>query len=177
MRVVHWSKKLTFGDKEKQKMKLNKTKKDVTKTKLRKSVSSISKFLYSTPLRSLRSHKSHKEIVTNDSPVLLPLTIRLDSVTSDQVTRLRPRSQTLCNRTELRNILQQRFTQRIMERSIAAVILEAKQELQQEANNNLETLTEAVEPDDVYVPFEFNDKKMALADKMSFEEDFYMVMS
>ena len=176
MRVLHWSKKFTIGEKDK------KQKESTLKGKrLRKSVSTISKLFKSTSLRSLK-RSSSKNSGQNGSAVLLPLTIKLDSESSEKMRRLRPRSNTLCDRSEMRSILQQRFTQRIMERSIAAVILEAKQELQKEEKEARWSpkSTSVEEQEDVYVPCEFSSvlqHKRSLKKVKNFEEDFYMTMS
>ena len=176
MRVLHWSKKFTIGEKDK------KQKESTLKGKrLRKSVSTISILFKSTSLRSLK-RSSSKNSGQNGSAVLLPLTIKLDSESSEKMRRLRPRSNTLCDRSEMRSILQQRFTQRIMERSIAAVILEAKQELQKEEKEARWSpkSTSVEEQEDVYVPCEFSSvlqHKRSLKKVKNFEEDFYMTMS
>ena len=183
MRVLHWSKKFTIGEKDK--INLEKVKKHKESThkgkRLRKSVSTISKLFAATPLRSLKRSSSKNNSRQHGSAVLLPLTIKLDSVSSDQMRRLRPRSQTLCDRSEMRSILQQRFTQRIMERSIAAVILEAKQELQREEKESMWSPQPPFveEQEDVYVPCEFSSvlKQKSTLKKTNQEEDFYMTMS
>ena len=182
MKVISWSKKLSLG--KKQSVKSTTFKKvnllAPKRIPLRKSVSSVSKFLSSTPLKLLRSNSKSKEVATNESPVLMPLTIRLDSDSSNKLVKIRPRSHTLCDRTELRNILHQRVTQRIMERSMAAVILEAKQELKKEhinVNNNSDVLLQhKLEEDDVYVPFDFQAERLK-KESVKTEEDFYMAMS
>ena len=175
MKVLSWSQKLSIGDR-KNIVKMRKTKnselKTQKKTVLKKSVSSLSKFLSSTPLRSLRgrSWSSKCSVAMDDtSPVLLPLTIRLDT---SNIAATRPRSHTLCaDKSELRSILQQRFTQRIMERSRAAVILEARHQLENE--NTVE--------EDVYVPCEFNNtasnRNVKRKVPTTEQEDFYMTMS
>ena len=178
MKVLSWSQKLSIGD-SRNIVKIRKTKsselKSTKKTGLKKSVSSLSKFLSSTPLRSLRgrswSSSSKCSVASDDSPVLLPLTIRLDT-NIIAANRRRPRSHTLCaDKSELRNILQQRFTQRIMERSMAAVILEARHQLEEENTNPQEN--------DVYVPCEFNRNAIHARQKLpkKEEEDAYMTMS
>ena len=175
MKVLSWSQKLSIGDRNIVKMRKTKNSELKTNNKkigLKKSVSSLSKFLSSSPLRSLRgrswSSSSKCSVAMDDcSPVLLPLTIRLDS----RAARARPRSNTLCaDKSELRTILQQRLTQRIMERSRAAVILEARHQLERE---NINTGDE-----DVYVPCEFNRTTFKRnVKKVEIQEDFYMTMS
>ena len=177
MKVLSWSQKLSIGDKAIVKMRKTKNSelKAHKKTGLKKSVSSLSKFLSSSPLRSLRgrswSSSSKCSVAMDDcSPVLLPLTIGIDP---GNIGARRPRSNTLCaDKSELRTILQQRFTQRILERSRAAVILEARHQLEKETNNTCE--------EDVYVPCEFNNtarnvKRKSVKEEL--EEDFYMTMS
>ena len=178
MKVLSWSQKLSIVDKTVVKMRKTKNSKLKAhkRTGLRKSVSSLSKFLSSSPLRSLRgrswSSSSKCSVAMDDcSPVLLPLTIRIDP---GNIAARRPRSNTLCaDKSELRTILQQRFTQRILERSRAAVILEARHQLENEINNTCE--------EDVYVPCEFNNTNRNVKKKKSIkeelEEDFYMTMS
>ena len=182
MKVISWSKKLSLG--KRQSVKSTTSKKvnilGAKRIPLRKSVSSVSRFLSSTPLKLLRSNSKSKEVATHESPVLMPLTIRLDSDSSDKLVKIRPRSHTLCDRTELRNILHQRVTQRIMERSMAAVILEAKQELKKEhnnINNNDNVLRNNIVEDDVYVPFDFQAEKKKHESITNSKEDFYMTMS
>ena len=104
-------------------------------------------------------------IPDHESPVLLPLTIRLDTGA-----RPRPRATTLGQRSEMRSLLQQRFTQRIMERSRAAVILEARQEIERESIDQ--------EKEDVYVPFDFyaETMKRKSRERQLSEEDLYMTM-
>ena len=63
---------------------------------------------------------------------------------------------------------------------MAAVILEAKQELKKEhinVNNNGDVLLQhKLEEDDVYVPFDFQAERLK-KESVKTEEDFYMTMS
>ena len=172
MKVLSWSKKLSFSDKPKLRKTRSSQLKSSKKSGLKKSVSSISRFLSSsTPLKSLKN-RSKSSVASDDVPVLLPLTIKLENNISSPF--IRPRSQTLCDRSELRSILHQRFRQRIMERSMAAVILEARQQLEKEISNQ-----SSEENEDVYVPFDFNLERRKVRENIpeSDEEDVYMTMS
>ena len=91
----------------------------------------------------------------------MPLRIRLDR--PDQV---KVRKDSVCDRSEIRQILQQRVRQRIRERSMAAILSEARIQLIRE--NTVE---------DVYVPFDFSRERNILKDKESQEEDLYISMS
>ena len=172
MKVLSWSKKLSFSEKPKLRKTRSSQLKSNKKSGLKKSVSSISRFLSSsTPLKSLKN-RSKSSVASDDVPVLLPLTIKLENNISSSF--IRPRSQTLCDRSELRSILHQRFRQRIMERSMAAVILEARQQLEKEISNQ-----SSEENEDVYVPFDFNHQRRKVRGNIpeSDEEDVYMTMS
>ena len=61
-----------------------------------------------------------------------------------------------------------------MERSMAAVILEARQQLEKEISNQ-----SSEENEDVYVPFDFNLERRKVRENIpeSDEEDVYMTMS
>ena len=76
----------------------------------------------------------------------------------------------------MRSLLQQRFTQRIIERSRANVILEARQEIESESKDpgNLDQETE-----DVYVSCDFplQTTKRRTRERQPSEEDPYMTMS
>ena len=74
----------------------------------------------------------------------------------------------------MRSLLQQRFTQRIMERSRAAVILEARQEIEREQSRDIVTQ----EKEDVYVPFYFHvdTTPRRPRERQPSEEDLYMTM-
>ena len=78
---------------------------------------------------------------------------------------LRVRRDSMCDRSEIRLILQQRVTQRIRERSMEAVIMEARTQLQRETRDQ-----------DVYVPLDFNKEREMFKDN-NLEEDLYMTMS
>ena len=170
MRVLSWSKNLSFS---KLSLSSERHKKSASKkSPLRKSVSSLSRFLSSSSLPlSLRRPRA-REIPDHCSPVLLPLTIRLDTASL----RPRPRASTLGHRSQMRSLLQQRFTQRIIERSRANVILEARQEIETESKNpgNLDQETE-----DVYVSCDFSlqTTKRRTRKRQPSEEDPYMTMS
>ena len=68
----------------------------------------------------------------------------------------------------MRSLLQQRFTQRIIERSRAAIIIEARQEIEREKK----------EKEDVYVPFDFHIGTMTRIprERQPSQEDLYMTM-
>ena len=173
MRVLSWSKKLSLSSDRHKKAagdSLKSLKSGPRKSPLRRSVSSLSRFLSSSSLPlSLRRPRA-RVIPDHESPVLLPLTISLDTASL----RPRPRATTLGQRSEMRSLLQQRFTQRIIERSRAAVILEARQEIEREQSRDIVTQ----EKEDVYVPFEFHVEQTPRRPRkrQPLEEDLYMTM-
>ena len=169
MRVLSWSKKLSLSSERHKKAARDSLKSVSKKSPLRKSVSSLSRFLSSSSLPlSLRRSRA-REIPDHCSPVLLPLTIRLDTASL----RPRHRASTLGHRSEMRSLLQQRFTQRILERSGANVILEARQEIESERNDP--------EIEDVYVTCDFHlqtpKRRTRGRQTLTSEEDPYMTMN
>ena len=161
MKVVSWSKKLSI-------LKPQEKSSRRSGPLLRRSVSSIS--------RLLRRHTSTSTSTTSTTSTsstkcsLLPLTI----VTSGTAGSYRSRAQTW-DRSEVRTILHQRLAQRIMERSMAALITEARHQLQAESSQPASQDTE-----DVYVPFDFSRERRRFQQKQRIveeEEDFYMTMS
>ena len=160
MKVVSWSKKLSI-------LKPQEKSRRRSGPLLRRSVSSIS--------RLLRRHTSTSSSTTSTTSTskcsLLPLTI----VTSGTAGSYRSRAQTW-DRSEVRTILHQRLAQRIMERSMAALITEARHQLQAESSQPASQDTE-----DVYVPFDFSRERRRFQQKQRIveeeEEDFYMTMS
>ena len=160
MKVVSWSKKLSI-------LKPQEKSRRRSGPLLRRSVSSIS--------RLLRRHTSTSSSTTSTTSTskcsLLPLTI----VTSGTAGSYRSRAQTW-DRSEVRTILHQRLAQRIMERSMAALITEARHQLQAESSQPASQDTE-----DVYVPFDFSRERRHFQQKQRIveeeEEDFYMTMS
>ena len=163
MKVVSWSKKLSI-------LKPQEKSRRRSGPLLRRSVSSIS--------RLLRRHTSTSNSTTSTTSTsstkcsLLPLTI----VTSGTAGSYRSRAQTW-DRSEVRTILHQRLAQRIMERSMAALISEARHQLQAESSQPASQDTE-----DVYVPFDFSRERRHFQQKQRIveeeeEEDFYMTMS
>ena len=158
MKVVSWSKKLSILKPQ------EKSRRRRSGPLLRRSVSSIS--------RLLRRHTSTTSNTSTSSTKcsLLPLTI----VTSGTAGSYRSRAQTW-DRSEVRTILHQRLAQRIMERSMAALITEARHQLQAESSQPASQDTE-----DVYVPFDFSRERRRFQQKQRIveeEEDFYMTMS
>ena len=164
MKVVSWSKKLSILKPQ------EKSRRRRSGPLLRRSVSSIS--------RLLRRHTSTSNSTTSTTSTsstkcsLLPLTI----VTSGTAGSYRSRAQTW-DRSEVRTILHQRLAQRIMERSMAALISEARHQLQAESSQPASQDTE-----DVYVPFDFSRERRHFQQKQRIveeeeEEDFYMTMS
>ena len=163
MKVVSWSKKLSILKPQ------EKSRRRRSGPLLRRSVSSIS--------RLLRRHTSTSTSTTSNNSTsstkcsLLPLTI----VTSGTAGSYRSRAQTW-DRSEVRTILHQRLAQRIMERSMAALITEARHQLQAESSQPASQDTE-----DVYVPFDFSRERRRFQQKQRIveeeEEDFYMTMS
>ena len=156
MKVVSWSKKLSILKPQ------EKSRRRRSGPLLRRSVSSIS--------RLLRRHTSTSTSTTSTKCSLLPLTI----VTSGTAGSYRSRAQTW-DRSEVRTILHQRLAQRIMERSMAALITEARHQLQAESSQPASQDTE-----DVYVPFDFSRERRHFQQKQRIveeEEDFYMTMS
>ena len=159
MKVVSWSKKLSI-------LKPQEKSRRRSGPLLRRSVSSIS--------RLLRRHTSTSTSTTSTTSTskcsLLPLTI----VTSGTAGSYRSRAQTW-DRSEVRTILHQRLAQRIMERSMAALITEARHQLRAESSQPASQDTE-----DVYVPFDFSRERRRFQQKQRIveeEEDFYMTMS
>ena len=116
MKVVSWSKKLSI-------LKPQEKGSRRSGPLLRRSVSSISRLLRRHTSTSTTSTTSTTNTSTKCS--LLPLTI----VTRGTAGSYRSRAQTW-DRTEVRTILHQRLAQRIMERSMAALITEARHQLQ-----------------------------------------------
>ena len=142
MKVVSWTRKLSFSQST-----------SPTKTRLRKSVSSLSRLL-SPGLRRQRRR---------ESKVLLPLSIKLDTP-CEVVVRSHP---TPRDRSQIRLILQQRVSQRIRDRSMAAVIREARTQLE----------TDIIQ-EDVYVPFDFaRERKIFSHNQLQGGEELYMTMS
>ena len=145
MKVVSWTRKLSFTHST-----------SPTKTRLRKSVTSLSRLL-SPALRRQRRR---------ESKVLLPLRIKLDSP-CEVVVRSNTTARDL-DRSQIRLILQQRLSQRIRDRSRAAVIREARTQLAR---------SEKVQ-EDVYVPFDFaRERKIFSHNQQGGEEELYMTMS
>ena len=192
MKVKHWSKKLVLNQLESSKkirsndrgrleitsaiktpLKTNLLK-DLSlksKTPWRKRISSISKVLSQTQKQVVKKAFSQSYMSNHEeSPVLMPLTIKNEEF-PERYQHLRPRSITMCDRAELRNILNARLRQKIFERSMAAVIMEAERELYLETNNNNES---------VYVKI-YREPVMVMArdeaTRETVEEDNYMVMS
>ena len=159
MKVVSWSKKLSILKPQ------EKSRRRRSGPLLRRSVSSIS--------RLLRRHTSTtSNTSTSTKCSLLPLTI----VTSGTAGSYRSRAQTW-DRSEVRTILHQRLAQRIMERSMAALITEARHQLRAESSQPACQDTE-----DVYVPFDFSRERRRFQQRQRIveeeeEEDFYMTMS
>ena len=146
MKVVSWTRKLSFSQSSSQSS-------SPTKTRLRKRVSSLTRLL-SPSLRKQRRR---------ESKVLLPLRIRLDSPCEVVV---RSHS-TARERSQIRLILQQRVSQRIRDRSMAAVIREARTQLE----------TENIQ-EDVYVPFDFTrERELFRNNTKGIGEELYMAMS
>ena len=146
MKVVSWTRKLSFTHST-----------SPTKTRLRKSVTSLSRLL-SPALRRQRRR---------ESKVLLPLRIKLDSP-CEVVVRSNTTARDL-DRSQIRLILQQRLSQRIRDRSRAAVIREARTQLQ----------TEIIQ-EDVYVPWDFARERKLYSfshNQQTQEEELYMTMS
>ena len=163
MKVVSWSKKLSILKPQ------EKSRRRRSGPLLRRSVSSISRLL-----RRHTSTSTSTTCTTSTSSTkcsLLPLTI----VTSGTAGSYRSRAQTW-DRSEVRTILHQRLAQRIMERSMAALISEARHQLQAESSQPASQDTE-----DVYVPFDFSRERRRFQQKQRIveeeEEDFYMTMS
>ena len=145
MKVVSWTRKLSFTHST-----------SPTKTRLRKSVTSLSRLL-SPALRRQRRR---------ESKVLLPLRIKLDSP-CEVVVRSNTTARDL-DRSQIRLILQQRLSQRIRDRSRAAVIREARTQLARSENVQ----------EDVYVPFDFaRERKIFSQNQQGGEEELYMTMS
>ena len=160
MKVVSWSKKLSILKPQ------EKSSRRRSGPLLRRSVSSISRLLR----RHTSTSTSTSTTSTSTKCSLLPLTI----VTSGTAGSYRSRAQTW-DRSEVRTILHQRLAQRIMERSMAALITEARHQLQAESSQPACQDTE-----DVYVPFDFSRERRHFQQKQRIveeEEDFYMTMS
>ena len=148
------------------------------RTPWKRGLYSISKVLHQKPKKLVK--KAVSQTYVNHqyaSPILLPLTIKSDDF-PERYQHLRRRSHTVCDRAELRSILNERLRQKIFEKSMAAVIREAERELFMENNNN----------ESVYVNFyreKRHDKSQRLSsDNVGFtkinecqEEDAYMTMS
>ena len=97
-------------------------------------LASMSKALYLTPRKVVKKYQSQKmSKQRSESPVLLPLKLTHDE-TTERFSYLRHRSHTVYDRAELRNILMERFRQKIFEKSMAAVIMEAERELYMESH-------------------------------------------
>ena len=142
MKVVSWTRKLSVSQSS-----------CPTKTRLRKSVSSLTRLL-SPGLRRERRR---------ESKVLLPLRITLERP-CELVVR-RPPSAT--DRSHIRLILQQRLSQRIRDRSRDVLIREARNQLH----------TQNVQ-EDVYVPLDFaRERKLLRHNHQEQEEELYMTMS
>ena len=95
--------------------------------------------------------------------MLLPLSIKLDTP-CEVVVRSHP---TPRDRSQIRLILQQRVSQRIRDRSMAAVIREARTQLE----------TDIIQ-EDVYVPFDFaRERKIFSHNQLQGGEELYMTMS
>ena len=144
MKVVSWTRKLTFSQSS-----------SPARSRLRKSVSSLSRLL---------SPGRRRERRRTESALLLPLRITLDSPG-----QVRVRRDSLCHRAEIRLILQQRVSQRIRERSMAAVIREARTQLQRETAS-----------EDVYVPLDFVRERRTFQEREvqeEVEEELYITMS
>ena len=117
------------------------------RTRLRKSVSSLTRLLSPGLRRERRRERC----------VLLPLRITLE----------RPCELVVEDRSHIRLLLQQRVSQRLRDRSRAAVIREARSQLQ----------TDNVQ-EDVYVPFDFTmERKLLRHNIQELEEELYMTMS
>ena len=146
MKVVSWTRKLSFTQST-----------SPTKTRLRKSVTSLSRLL-SPGLRRQRRR---------ESKVLLPLSIKLDSPCEVVVVRSQTTARDM-DRSQIRLILQQRLSQRIRDRSRAAVIREARTQLE----------TENIQ-EDVYVPLDFARERKLFShnQQQQGEEELYMTMS
>ena len=144
MKVVSWTRKLSFTQST-----------SPTKTRLRKSVSSLSRLLSPALRRERRK----------ESKVLLPLRITLERP-CEVVVRRPP---TARDRSYIRLILQQRVSQRIRDRSREALIREARNQL------HSQTVQE-----DVYVPLDFaraRERKLFRHNHQEQEEELYMTMS
>ena len=132
MKVVSWTRRLSFSQSPIKSTSQSTSKStSPTRTRLKKSVSSLSRLL-SPSLRRQRRR---------ESKVLLPLRIKLD-IPCEFVVRSPP---TARDRSQIRLLLQQRVSQRIRDRSRAAVIREARTQLARSENVQ----------EDVYVPFDF----------------------
>ena len=163
MKVVSWSKKLSI-------LKPQEKSRRRSGPLLRRSVSSISRLLRRHTSTSTSTTSTTSNTSTSTKCSLLPLTI----VTSGTAGSYRSRAQTW-DRSEVRTILHQRLAQRIMERSMAALITEARHQLQAESSQPASQDTE-----DVYVPFDFSRERRRFQQKQRIveeEEDFYMTMS
>ena len=140
MKVVSWTRKFSVSKST-----------SPAKTRLRKSVSSLTRLL-SPGLRRERRR---------ESCVLLPLRITLE----------RPCELVVEDRSHIRLLLQQRVSQRLRDRSRAAVIREARTQLQTE-NENVQ--------EDVYVPWDFARERKLFShnqQQQHQEEELYMTMS
>ena len=158
MKVVSWTRRLSFSQSTiKSTSKSSSKSTSPTRTRLKKSVSSLSRLL-SPSLRRQRRR---------ESKVLLPLRIKLD-IPCEFVVRSPPIAR---DRSQIRLLLQQRVSQRIRDRSRAAVIREARTQLAR---------SEKVQ-EDVYVPFDFaRERKLGCRHNSSHPhqgEELYMAMS
>ena len=158
MKVVSWTRRLSFSQSTIKSTSQSSSKSSSpTRTRLKKSVSSLSRLL-SPSLRRQRRR---------ESKVLLPLRIKLD-IPCEFVVRSPP---TARDRSQIRLLLQQRVSQRIRDRSRAAVIREARTQLARSENVQ----------EDVYVPFDFaRERKLGCRHNHNHPhqgEELYMAMS
>ena len=158
MKVVSWTRRLSFSQSTIKSSSQSSSKStSPTRTRLKKSVSSLSRLL-SPSLRRQRRR---------ESKVLLPLRIKLD-IPCEFVVRSPP---TARDRSQIRLLLQQRVSQRIRDRSRAAVIREARTQLARSENVQ----------EDVYVPFDFaRERKLGCRHNSNHPhqgEELYMAMS
>ena len=161
MKVVSWTRRLSFSQSTikstiKSSSQSSSKSSSPTRTRLKKSVSSLSRLL-SPSLRRQRRR---------ESKVLLPLRIKLDTP-CEFVVRSPP---TARDRSQIRLLLQQRVSQRIRDRSRAAVIREARTQLARSENFQ----------EDVYVPWDFARERKLYSfshNQQKQEEELYMTMS
>ena len=174
MKVISWSKKLVVNkaDSVSSSRKFEKPnveqseetkQKHLYQTPLRRGLHSISKVLHPNVKKTLKKTFSQKYVQESfESPILMPLTIKLNSNVKEKHSNLRHRSKTICNRAEIRSMLHERLRQKMYENSMEAVILEAQQELFDENNNN----------DSIYVSFERERRTESLRTCMSMGSNF-----